>query len=144
MGEDPKHLYKYLEFMLKKATLGRYKSEAFTGYDCCVREQAGLYRLMFSQRCRWRMWLRSFVQKICITRTNPWRRATLATARSQARHAWILMSQDALSKVVNTDIFVSCARSKVMATRTAISSNSENSEISEMTCKDLIILRWPW
>lgn len=45
MGEDPKHLYKHLEFMSKKATLGRFKSEAFTGYDCRVHERAGLYGL---------------------------------------------------------------------------------------------------
>lgn len=40
-GSDPKPLYKHLEFMAKKASMCRYKFEAFVGYDVRVRERAG-------------------------------------------------------------------------------------------------------
>lgn len=40
-GKDPKPLYKHLEFMAKKASMCRYKFEAFVGYDSRVHERAG-------------------------------------------------------------------------------------------------------
>lgn len=44
-GKDPKPLYKHLEFMAKKASMCRYKYEAFSGYNCRVRDRAGIARI---------------------------------------------------------------------------------------------------
>lgn len=44
-GKDPKPIHKHLEFIAKKASMCRYKHEAFTGYDSQVRERAGVYGL---------------------------------------------------------------------------------------------------
>lgn len=42
-GKDP--VYKHLEFIAKKASMCRYKHDAFAGYGSCVREGAGLHGL---------------------------------------------------------------------------------------------------
>lgn len=50
-GKDPKAILKHLAFLAKKASMCRYKHEAFTGYDCCVREWASVHSIeVFAQK----------------------------------------------------------------------------------------------
>lgn len=97
------------------------------GYDCRVRERAGLYGLdVFSEMAAEDVAVFFCAENMLFTKDKSGKNLKMVAKGSRTNHALPLMIRDVPTSCATSAIFVLSARSKVTDEGTALSSNNAN------------------
>lgn len=110
-GRDPKPLYKHLEFIAKKATIGRYKYKAFVGFDSRVRDRAGAYGIqIFAEMSAEDVATFFCAKNMWISKDKPGKKGSESGRRKQGNPCLLFNNSSCTYKFCNIQPCLPCLR----------------------------------